>query len=33
MAPNVFLGEPEFVDTGEEINLWAGERVVAIRRG
>jgi choline kinase len=33
-APNVFLGEPEFVDTGEEINLyWAGERVVAIRRG
>ena len=33
-APNVFLGEPEFVDTGEEINLYlAGERVVAIRRG
>ena len=33
-APNVFLGEPDFVDTGEEINLYrAGERVVAIRRG
>jgi choline kinase len=32
--PNVFLGEPEFVDTGEEINLYRqGERVVAIRRG
>jgi choline kinase len=32
--PNVFLGEPEFMDTGEEINLYrAGERVVAIRRG
>ena len=32
--PNVFLGEPEFVDTGEEINLYqAGSRVVAIRRG
>ena len=27
--PNVFLGEPEFLDTGEEINLYqAGERVV-----
>ena len=33
-APNAFLGEPEFMDTGEEINLYrAGERVVAIRRG
>jgi choline kinase len=33
-APNVFLGEPEFVDTGEEQNLYhVGERVVAIRRG
>jgi len=33
-TPNVFLGEPDFVDTGEEINLYrAGERVVAIRRG
>ena len=33
-AHNVFLGEPEFVDTGEEINLYqAGPRVVAIRRG
>jgi choline kinase len=33
-APNVFLGEPDFMDTGEEINLYgAGERVVAIRRG
>jgi choline kinase len=33
-AVNVFLGEPDFVDTGEEINLYrAGERVVAIRRG
>ena len=33
-APNVFLGEPEFMDTGEEINLYrTGERVVAIRRG
>jgi L-glutamine-phosphate cytidylyltransferase len=33
-VPNVFLGEPDFVDTGEEINLYrAGERVVAIRRG
>ena len=33
-AANVFLGEPDFVDTGEEINLYrAGERVVAIRRG
>jgi choline kinase len=33
-GPNVFLGEPDFVDTGEEINLYhAGERVVAIRRG
>lgn len=31
---NVFLGEPDFVDTGEEINLYrGGERVVAIRRG
>ena len=33
-AVNVFLGEPDFVDTGEEINLYqAAERVVAIRRG
>ena len=33
-APNVFLGEPDFVDTGEEINLYrAGERVVGLRRG
>ena len=33
-APNVFLGEPDFMDTGEEINLYqAGERVVALRRG
>jgi choline kinase len=33
-ATNVFLGEPDFVDTGEEINLYqAGARVVAIRRG
>jgi L-glutamine-phosphate cytidylyltransferase len=33
-APNVFLSEPDFVDTGEEINLYqAAERVVAIRRG
>jgi choline kinase len=33
-AANVFLGEPEFMDTGEEINLYrAGKRVVAIRRG
>jgi choline kinase len=33
-APSVFLGEPDFVDTGEEINLYRkGERVVALRRG
>jgi choline kinase len=33
-APNVFLGEPDFVDTGEEINLYrSGERVVGLRRG
>jgi choline kinase len=33
-APSVFLGEPDFVDTGEEINLYrSGERVVALRRG
>ena len=32
--PSVFLGEPGFVDTGEEINLYrSGSRVVAIRRG
>lgn len=32
--PNVFLGEPEFLDTGEEQNLYCvGERVAAIRRG
>ena len=31
---SVFLGEPHFVDTGEEINLYrAGDRVVALRRG
>lgn len=33
-APNVFLGEPDFVDTGEEINLYrSGDRVVGLRRG
>jgi choline kinase len=33
-APHVFLGEPDFDDTGEEINLYVrGPRVVAIRRG
>lgn len=33
-APNVFLGEPDFVDTGEEQNLYCvGERVASIRRG
>jgi choline kinase len=33
-APNVFLGEPDFLDTGEEQNLYCvEERVVAIRRG
>jgi choline kinase len=33
-AANVFLGEPDFLDTGEEQNLYcAGERVLAIRRG
>ncbi len=32
--PNVFLAEPEFVDTGEEMVLYSrGGRVVAIRRG
>ena len=32
--PNVFLAEPEFVDTGEELILYsAGDRVVALRRG
>jgi choline kinase len=41
--PNVFLGEPDFVDTGEELILYARDRevgqsaggstVVAIRRG
>jgi choline kinase len=33
--PNVFLGEPDFVDTGEELNLYLrdGLDVVAIRRG
>jgi choline kinase len=41
--PNVFLGEPDFIDTGEELILYAhraegsssgfGPRVVAIRRG
>lgn len=33
-APNVFLAEPEFADTGEEIVLYSrGDRVMAIRRG
>jgi choline kinase len=33
-ADNVFLAEPEFADTGEEIVLYgAGERVAGIRRG
>ena len=33
-APNVFLAEPDFVDTGEEINLYrSGDRVVGLRRG
>ncbi|HZS34605.1 MAG TPA: phosphocholine cytidylyltransferase family protein [Methylomirabilota bacterium] len=33
-AANAFLGEPEFVDTGEEINLYVDRaRVVALRRG
>lgn len=33
-APNTFLAEPDFVDTGEEQVLYSrGERVVAIRRG
>jgi choline kinase len=33
-AANVFLGEPDFVDTGEEQNLYlSGEHVVALRRG
>jgi choline kinase len=41
--PNVFLGEPDFIDTGEELILYThrpedassgfGPRVVAIRRG
>jgi choline kinase len=32
--PNVFLGEPDFVDTGEEQNLYVrGDHVMAIRRG
>jgi choline kinase len=41
--PNVFLGEPDFLDTGEEQNLYLGpvpeanppgeRRVVALRRG
>ena len=32
--PNVFLGEPSFVDTGEELNLYVrAGRVMAIRRG
>jgi choline kinase len=32
--PNVFLGEPEFLDTGEEQNLYCvGDRVASIRRG
>lgn len=33
-AANVFLADPEFVDTGEELILYSrGARVVAIRRG
>jgi choline kinase len=33
-AANAFLAEPDFVDTGEEQNLYLrGPRVVAIRRG
>jgi len=33
-APNVFLAEPAFEDTGEEINLYArGSWAVALRRG
>lgn len=34
-APNVFLGEPDFMDTGEEQILYTvrGDRVVALRRG
>ena len=29
-----FPGEPDFMDTGEEINLYqAGDRVVGLRRG
>ncbi len=33
-APNVFLAEPAFEDTGEEINLYArGPWAVALRRG
>lgn len=32
--PNVFLGEPDFIDTGEEQNLYLrGGQVVALRRG
>ncbi|MGH7321008.1 MAG: NTP transferase domain-containing protein [Candidatus Rokuibacteriota bacterium] len=32
--PNVFLAEPEFLDTGEELILYsAAGRVIAIRRG
>jgi choline kinase len=32
--PNVFLGEPSFVDTGEELNLYVrAGRVLALRRG
>jgi choline kinase len=32
--PNVFLAEPDFVDTGEELVLYsAGDRVVGLRRG
>lgn len=33
-APNAFLAEPDFVDTGEEQILYSrGDRVVALRRG
>jgi choline kinase len=32
--PNVFLGEPDFLDTAEEQNLYVrGDHVIAIRRG
>ncbi len=32
--PNAFLGEPDFLDTGEELILYSrGDHVVALRRG